>query len=310
MDLVDLLEWPKRADVPGMLFRRLISRHSLVGIERMTRAEQVLWLVFELCGEVSNGGLDQFFANSSGERAPLVPDALRDLGHLTLATSFAKIAARFPADRAERVAVLRELSSDARAELVRVEKEIDQSIDALLLELCGWIAARSSDFHLANAGLCAFRPVEIPPELRLEEIFEEGISAEEGLPALYIRWAARSPETLSRDERDLQVALHAFGEISDEGPESYFFCRRGNDALPAREALRRMGAHDAAKVLDHALSLFPYTDRLLERRERLAALDADTRAALAKLQWKMDDLRGPTIEALFSFARANRASLR
>ncbi|MBL8910357.1 MAG: DUF4375 domain-containing protein [Archangium sp.] len=310
MDLADLLEWPTRADVPGMLFRRLISRHSLVGIDRMTRAEQVLWLVFELCGEVSNGGVDQFFANSSGDRGPLVPAALRDLGHPALASSFEKVAAPFSGDRVERVELLRDVKGEQREAFERLENEINDATPPLLLELCGWIAARSGDFHLANAGLGAFRPVEIPPDLRLDEIFEEGISPEEGLPALYIRWAARPVESLSSDERALQVALHAFGEISDEGPVSYFFCRRGNDALAARDALKRMGANEAAKVMDQALALFPFSDQLLDRRARLAKLDADTRAALGKLQWTMDDLRGPTTDALFAFARAQRASLK
>jgi hypothetical protein len=100
MDLVDLLEWPHRADVPGMLFRRLISRHALVGIDRMTRAEQVLWLVFELCGEVSNGGLDQFFSNSSGDRARLVPGALRELGPWRTRSPSSPVASRWSASSA------------------------------------------------------------------------------------------------------------------------------------------------------------------------------------------------------------------
>jgi hypothetical protein len=309
MDLVDLLEWPKRADVPGMLFRRLISRHSLVGIEAMTRAEQVLWLVFELCGEVSNGGLEQFFTNSSGDRAPLVPAALRDLGHPALASAFEKVSQRFLLDRSERHQVFGTLTPAERAQFDALEHQINDTTGALLLELCGWIAARASEFRLPNAGLVAFRPVEIPPDLRLEEIFEDGISPEEGLPALYIRWSARDVASLSQEERHLQLALHAFGEISDEGPVSYFFCRRGSDALRAMEALERVGAVGAAKVLGEALSLFSFSDDVLERRARLAALDEDATAALAKLQWVMDDLRGPTITAMFAYARERRASL-
>ncbi|MFT3707819.1 MAG: DUF4375 domain-containing protein [Archangium sp.] len=308
MDLADLLEWPERIDVPGMLFRRLISRHSLVGVEAMTRAEQVLWLVFELCGEVSNGGLEQFFSNSSGDRAPLVPPALRDLGHPALALAFEKVAKPFLLDRSERYKVIKTLSVEDRQAFDALENQIHDAMQALLLELCGWIAARPADFHLPNAGLAAFRPVEIPSDLRLEEIFEEGITPEEGLPALYVRWSARTD--LSAEERSLQTALHAFGEISDEGPESYFFCRRGSDAVRAREALVKLGAGEAAKVLDEALSLFSFTEDVLERRARLAGLDADTKAALAKLQWVMDDLRRPTIDALFGYAQAQRASLR
>lgn len=308
MDVADLLEWPGRADIPGMLFRRLISRHSIVGINAMTRAEQVLWLVFELCGEVSNGGLDQFFSNSSGDRAALVPGALKDLGHPALADAFARVAEVVEGDRGERYERLKALPPDGKAKLEVVEKQISDATDALLLELTGWIAARSSEFSLPNGGLAAFRPVEVSSDLALAEIFAEGIGPEEGLPALYQRWATRTD--LSPEERRLQVALHAFGEISDEGPISYFFCRRANDALTAKQALEDIGAPEAAKVLDEALRLASFSPELLERRARLAALPEDTRAALGRLQWEMDDLRGPTLEALFDYARTHRVSLR
>ena len=111
MDLQDLLAWPRRLDVPGMLFRRLISRHSTRGILGMSRAEQVLWLVFELCGEVSNGGVDQFFGNSSGERASLVPSALRELGQNALADSLEKSLRHFSGPPA----MLQTVSGDLRA---------------------------------------------------------------------------------------------------------------------------------------------------------------------------------------------------
>lgn len=308
MDVADLLEWPGRADIPGMLFRRLIARHSIVGIAAMTRAEQVLWLVFELCGEVSNGGLDQFFSNSSGDRAALVPAALKDLGHPSLAEAFARVADGVAGDRGERYERLKALTPEAKAKMEALEKQISEVTDSLLLELTGWIAARSTDFQLPNAGLAAFRPVDVPADLPLDEIFADGIGPEEGLPALYLRWAGRSD--LTAEEKRVQVALHAFGEVSDEGPVSYFFCRRGNDALVAKSALEEVGAPEAAKVLGQALDLFRFTDDLLERRARLSALDADTRAALGRLQWEMDDLRSDTLESLFEYARRHRVSLR
>ena len=308
MDVADLLEWPGRADIPGMLFRRLIARHSIVGITAMTRAEQVLWLVFELCGEVSNGGLDQFFSNSSGDRAALVPAALQDLGRPSLAEAFARVAEGVSGDRGERYEHLEALTPEAKVKMEALEKQISEGTDSLLLELTGWIAARSTDFQLPNAGLAAFRPADVPTDLPLDELFAEGVGPEEALPALYLRWVGRSD--LSVEEQRLQVALHAFGEVSDEGPVSYFFCRRGNDARAAQAALAQVGASEASKVLEQALDLFRYTEDLLERRARLAALDADTRAALGRLQWEMDDLRSTTLEALFEYSRRHRVSLR
>jgi len=311
MELQDLLAWPEPSDIPGMLFRRLISKHSLIGIEAMTRAEQVLWLVFELGGELSSGGLAQFFTNSSGDRAHLVPEALQELGFPELASALAQTLKQFPpqADREERVAALARLSAPVKAQFAAVEKQLTAANDAVLLKLVEWISSRPTDFTLTNAGLCAFRPVEIPPTLPLAELFGPGVPNDVIVPALYVRWAGRTTP-LASVERELQVAIHAFGEISDEGPLSYFFSTRGSNAVRAHEGLETVGASAAARVLEKALASFSWSADVKTRRSELKRLDADARAALAKLQWEMDELREPTLEALVSYARKNRASLR
>ena len=293
MDVPDLIAWPHHLDVPGMLFRRLLSKHALVGLEGMTRPEQVLWLVFELCEEIANGGLAQYFGNSSAERAELVPEALLELGFAPLARAFRVVVA----------------STRHPAALQAFEQQVDAVSEPLLSKLYAWVAARPSEFHFANAGLCAFRPVEIPPEFSLDEVFADGVPADAIIPALYIRWAARSTP-LSAPERQLQLAIHAFAEISDEGPVSYFFSAEGSDAPQAKEALEAIGATEAARVLGKALSLFQWSADVATRRAALAALDVDARATLGKLQWDMDALREPTLEQLVAFARQHRSSLK
>jgi hypothetical protein len=310
MDLPDLLAWPRRLDVPGMLFRRLISRHSMRGILGMSRAEQVLWLVFELCGEVSNGGVDQFFGNSSGERAPLVPAALRELGQNALADSLEKSLRHFPTSPAglERFEVSRLLTPAARAELEALGKQVDAATETLLLELAKWIEARASEFTLANAGLCAFRPV--PDHVALEEILSTKLAPDLAVPALYVRLATRKT-ALSSVERLLQIAIHAFGEISDEGGLSYLFCSKGKHAVEASAALRQARALEAAAIVDRAIAVlpppFPSDDQA--RRAALSTLSEDSLTRLSALQWELDDLRQPTIEALMKFAREQRASI-
>lgn len=308
MDVADLLEWPGRADVPGMLFRRLIARHSLVGIDAMTRAEQVLWLTFELLGEVSNGGLQQFFDNSSGDRAPMVPAALRELGRPALADALETLARGFPTDRVARHQALQVLTPEGARAMQTLEQQLHEQTDALLLELTGWVVARAKDFTLPNCGLAAFRPVDVPLDLPLADVFADGVEPDMALPTLFVRWAGRSD--LSREEKLLSTALYAFGEVSDEGPVSYFFCRRGDEARAAVAGLEAMGAHEAAKLLEEAISLAKFTPSLLERRTRMASLDSDERAALGKLQWEMDDLREPTLDAMFAWAKANRAAFK
>ncbi len=312
MDLPDLLAWPRRADVPGMLFRRLISRHSTRGILGMSRAEQVLWLVFELCGEVSNGGVDQFFSNSSGERAPLVPDALRELGQTELAAALERSLSHFPpaAARSERHLVVSGLSDASKAELTAMGQQVDAATDSLLVELGRWIEAHPTEFTLSNEGLAAFRPVSFPDDVTLEEILAPELAADLAIPALYVHLVRRKTAA-SKVARALRLAIHAFGEISDEGGLSYLFSSLGKHAAEASVALENADAPDAAAIVERAMSVLPapFAEDDAVRRASLAALDVDALARLSALQWELDDLRRPTIEALIRFARRERASL-
>lgn len=306
MELPDLLAWPERSDIPGMLFRRLISRHALVGIEGLSRAEQVLWLVVEATEEVANGGADQLLSNSSGDRVGLVPGALTELGFRDLGDTFQKALRHLPggAERSKRT-----IPPAARDEFTALEQQLSAAHDGLMRALVEWILARQDQFTLTNAGLCAFRPVDIPADLPLDELFGPGVPNDVVVPSLYVRWAGRGGP-LGSLERELQTAIHAFAEISDEGPFSYFFSKRGSDAIRAHEGLENAGALLAARVLEKALATFPWSAELKGRRAALASMDADAKAALAKLQWEMDDLREPTLESIVTFARKNRASLR
>jgi|GEM_PF-7066408 hypothetical protein len=306
MELPDLLAWPERSDIPGMLFRRLISRHALVGIEGLSRAEQVLWLVVEATEEVANGGADQLLSNSSGDRVGLVPAALTELGFRDLGDAFQKALRHLPAG-AERSK--RTIPPAARDEFTALEQQLSAAHDELMRALVEWILARQDQFTLTNAGLCAFRPVDIPADLPLDELFGPGVPNDVVVPSLYVRWAGRGGP-LGSLERELQTAIHAFAEISDEGPFSYFFSKQGSDAIRAHEGLENAGALLAARVLEKALATFPWSAELKGRRAALASMDADAKAALAKLQWEMDDLREPTLESIVTFARKNRASLR
>ena len=311
MDLPDLLAWPRRADVPGMLFRRLISRHSTRGILGMSRPEQVLWLVFELCGEVSNGGVDQFFGNSSGERAPLVPAALRELGQSKLADAVERSLVHFPRGAgAELHELVSGLSPAARTELESLGKQVDAATDTLLFELYKYIERHAAEFTLSNAGLAAFRPVSFPSDVTLKELLAVDLAPDLAIPALYVRLAQKKTP-LASVERALQLAIHAFGELSDEGGLSYLFSSMGKYAPEAAAALEEADASDAAAIVERAMRVlttpFPVDDTA--RRSALAALSEDALTRLSALQWELDDLRKPTIEAVMAWARVQRAEL-
>ena len=311
MDLPDLLAWPHRADVPGMLFRRLIPRHATRGILGLSRAEQVLWLAFELCGEVSNGGVDQFFGNSSGERAPLMPPALRELGQHELADALEKSLVHFQPGKGERHEVIASLGPQVRDELEALGRQVNAKTDTVISELVRWIEQHPGEFTLANAGLAAFRPVAFPDDVTLEEILAVELPPDLAIPALYVRLSRRTGP-LSAPERALQLAIHAFGEISDEGGLSYLFCSRGKHAPEAHAAFDEADAPDAAAIVERAMAVlptpYPVDDGV--RRAALAKLGEDALTRLRALQWELDELRRPTIEALIGYARTQRAALR
>ena len=49
-------------------------------IEKLSHAERVFYIVFELEGEVNNGGFSQYLYNSSGNFANEIIEALREIG--------------------------------------------------------------------------------------------------------------------------------------------------------------------------------------------------------------------------------------
>lgn len=282
-----------------MVFRRLISKHSDVGVGGLTRAERVLWVVFELCGEVSNGGLDQYFSNSSGDRGHLVPDALDELGQTSLATAFRPVLQPFAGvARFERGDVLRGLTEDARAELLEVDRRVGAQTDALLHALYGWIAENTRDFVFPNEGLSGFRPVDVAPNAALRDVLAG--DAEAALPGLLVYWSTRGGPP--PEGKGLAAALHAFGEVSEEGAFEWLFSRKGNDAVKAIATLREAGADDAASLLERAVSQLRYAEDVTARRAELLELDEASLRVLSALRWELDGLREPTLRALHAWA--------
>jgi hypothetical protein len=103
IDLADEVEW--------RLDDEFFGGRGFVG---MTREEQNVYLVHTLEGEVENGGVDQFFSNSSGNCALRTAEALEELGLVTQLAAFRKALAVFPVgnpseDRSTRFAQLEAL---------------------------------------------------------------------------------------------------------------------------------------------------------------------------------------------------------
>ncbi len=67
--------------VHGVLATPVMRRLDEGGFEGLTHAQRVVYCAIVFDGEVCNGGLMQFFVNSSGDHAVETLEALRELGH-------------------------------------------------------------------------------------------------------------------------------------------------------------------------------------------------------------------------------------
>lgn len=296
MDLPDLLAWPRRAEVPSLVFRRLLTRQAVHGLDALSRPEQVLWLVFELCEEVASGGAAEFFAQSSGERAPLMPAALRELGDAAVAVALERCLAHVTAGKKPR--------ASARPHLEALERAVTSAHDGLMRSLVDWFHRNAQQFTLTNAGLAAFRPVSVSEKTSVADLLASDLAPDALLPSLYVCWA-RAGQQLSAPELALQRAVQAFGEISDEGGFSYLFCERAREAPEARAALESAGAAEAGAIVGRVMAVLPapYPADTTLRRAALASLGEDALTRLQALQWEMDALRGPTLDSLAAAAR-------
>lgn len=75
-------ERERRASPEWRYWSSLIDRvyHQPAGFEALPRGDQLYYLVNVLSGEVHNGGFDQFFSNTSGDRYAQTVSALEELG--------------------------------------------------------------------------------------------------------------------------------------------------------------------------------------------------------------------------------------
>jgi len=86
--------------------------------ELLSPARRTVVLIDNVEGEVNNGGFEQYYNNSSGDGAALVPAALREIGQPAVAKLVERANARFssgpPRNRMKRAAAMNRLGPNAR----------------------------------------------------------------------------------------------------------------------------------------------------------------------------------------------------
>jgi len=133
--------------VVGDVFLKLINRAP----EKMSEAEWIVYRVWSLLGEVSNGGFDQYFFNSSGDHATRTRDALRAIGDTKGLKVLEEAMAVFPGevsdDRDIRWKQLDGLSKSTRESFEALDKKLVEAGQDVVEKLAAYIEAHSKEIR-------------------------------------------------------------------------------------------------------------------------------------------------------------------
>lgn len=125
-------------------FLRLISKAADTP-EACSAAEWTVFRVWSLLGEVSNGGFDQYFFNSSGNHAGRTRDALRSIGDVQAVPILEEALGLFPgevsADRDVRWKQLDGLSQGTRGRFEALDRRLSAVTDGVVEKLAAYIRA-------------------------------------------------------------------------------------------------------------------------------------------------------------------------
>ena len=123
-------------------YRDFERRWDAVGFENLSRKERRIVVLEALEGDVMNGGLGQYFFNSSGDLALEALDALKELGalktHTALSSAIKKVWPNdYPTDREVRYSAINDAESRDEELLdreTRIIQELPEDFLALALE--------------------------------------------------------------------------------------------------------------------------------------------------------------------------------
>ena len=129
------------------------GRFWSVSFWELSPAERVFRAIWELEGDVNNGGFDQYFFNSSGDTAFAVVDALETIG-ASKAAQIVRAANRVfpnatpPEDRDERQAQLEAMSPEIGELLHKLDQDFYACPDDLTKLLWAYVNRNRSSFQV------------------------------------------------------------------------------------------------------------------------------------------------------------------
>jgi hypothetical protein len=127
-----------------------LGRFWRLDFDDLSPAERVFRAIWELEGEVNNGGFDQYFFNSSGDTAFAVVDALKTIGAHKTARIAEDANGVFPRphpprDRDERQALLDALLPEQKAVLDNLDEQFYRYPDNLTELLHDYVKRNSAN---------------------------------------------------------------------------------------------------------------------------------------------------------------------
>jgi hypothetical protein len=150
MTIEDILASNDPWKVASETFLRLISKVADTP-EACSEAEWIIFRVWSLLGEVSNGGFDQFFFNSSGNHAAVTPDALRAIGDDQAIRILEEAMAVFPEavspDRDVRWAQMDRLSKEMRAKFEPLDRRLWECSPRVIERLAVYIRSHAAEIQ-------------------------------------------------------------------------------------------------------------------------------------------------------------------
>lgn len=120
-------------------------------------------------------------------------------------------------------------------------------------------------------------------------------------------------DQLSREERTVAAIWLLEADVTNGGFDQYFFNGSGDLAAVAPQALREIGAEDAATIVEEAVSAFgtegPAVDQT-ERQQQMVRLDPATKKVWAALDARFVQHADAIPPLLQSYVAANAEALR
>lgn len=249
---------------------------------------KIFFAVYEWLGEVSNGGVHQYYSNSSGDRTGDLRTALGALGDPDALDLFQRSLGVFggvlpPRDRGDRGELLNGLSEKDVALLEELSDKINGASPRIGQALAELAARDVAAFAFLDRYPGGYKALPIPEDLRPDPAWTP-------YEAVTYAYAALRDATTPAARDFLDVFAWA-DEVSAGGFRGWFFSRDADRHPRVLELLDKRGPPEAAELLRQALAVFPAPLDLTERRKALAALGGEPQETLASLSRRFQRLR-------------------